>query len=453
VSSPIATATLDPAFVEAMTARALPRLVRPHGDAYEAVILDLEGVLTRPTRARAPGERSYLESDGEVDPCPDAAAALQRWRRGDLRCAVVTSRRNGHRVLRAAGLGDAVDVVVDGRAASELGLRSKAAMLRTAARRLGVDPRDAVVLVASAAGVCAGAEAAFGLVVGVDRDGCGSALSQAGAHVVTRNVLTLRFPRRLPSVLECHHALTAWRGGRSIAVFLDYDGTLAPAVDDEPTAAGLAPAMRATLEALAERWPVAIVSGRDRADLEARVDVADLLYAGSHGLDIAGRGLLRRCGEAELALPELERAHARLVRLVGAVPGVQIERRRFSLAVGHREVADPHAVQAIERAVDAVLATTRLRRRMGPGGIELRPDVDWDEGRAVRWMMDVLGLEPRRTFAIHVGHADDEDAFAALAGMGAGICVGDANTTSLADWSVRDSEEVGELLRWLESAD
>lgn len=435
-------ARLDPEWLGS-TPR-IRRSGRARNRPMQAVILEIDGVLTRPVQGRArPGR------DG-VEACEDTAVALRRWRRGGLPCAAIGHDADGHRVLRATGLREVIDVVVDRRAAAELGLHDEADVLRVAAGRLGVSPRDAVALCSSPAGVVAARQAGLGLVVGVARHADSRALADAGAHVVTHNVFALRFPRRLPPALPSRAELAAWRGDRSLAVFLDYDGTLTPIVDD-PAAAVLSPTMRATLEALAERCPVAIVSGRDRADVEARVGVPDLLYVGSHGLDIGGRGLRRVPPEAERANPAVEQAHARLVELVGGVPGIRFERKRFSLAVHHRCVADPEAVAAIERAVDRVLPGTGLRRREGKRVIELLPAVDWDKGRAVRWIMDVLGLDPHRTFPIHIGDDEtDEDAFAALAGMGAGIRVGEPITTSLADWYVRDPDEVAELLAWLE---
>lgn len=410
-----------------------------------AVILELEGVLTRPL------------GEGHVGACEDSIAALRRWRRGGMPCAAIARDPHGLGVLRATGLRDELDVVVDGRAPvpelgslGQPGLRDRVAALRTALRRLGVAPHHAVGICASPAGVIAGREVGLGLVVGVERELDGRVLASAGAHVVTHNVFALRFPRRLPPALVCRPELAAWRGDRSIAVFLDYDGTLTPIVDD-PEAAVLAPAMRTILESLAERCPVAIVSGRDRADVEARVGVPDLLYAGSHGLDIGGRGLVRVPPEAERAIPEVERAHARLLEQVAGVPGVRFERKRFSLAVHHRNVTDPEAVAAIERAIDGVLADSPLQKRTGKRVVELVPDVDWDKGRAIRWMMDVLGLDPRRTLPIHIGDDEtDEDAFAALAGMGVGIRVGGPVSTSLADWYLRRPADVAELLAWLE---
>ncbi|MGH8721137.1 MAG: trehalose-phosphatase, partial [Burkholderiales bacterium] len=75
--------------------------------------------------------------------------------------------------------------------------------------------------------------------------------------------------------------------GRRLAVFLDYDGTLTPIVE-RPEDAVLAAQTRAVLRALGQRHAVAIVSGRDLADVRARVGLEGLHYAGSHGFDIAG---------------------------------------------------------------------------------------------------------------------------------------------------------------------
>src|SRR5471030_1282040 len=75
----------------------------------------------------------------------------------------------------------------------------------------------------------------------------------------------------------------------ALSLFLDFDGTLAPIVND-PGDARLAPGVRKRLEALAARNDtlVAIVSGRALADLRPRVGIASAIYAGNHGLEISG---------------------------------------------------------------------------------------------------------------------------------------------------------------------
>src|SRR6478752_5155364 len=104
----------------------------------------------------------------------------------------------------------------------------------------------------------------------------------------------------IPSALE--HIQEIGRRGDRLAVFLDYDGTLAPIVS-HPEEASLSESMRRTLRSLAARLPVAILSGRDLADVRGRVLVDGIVYAGSHGFDIAGAGGLRReLGVAYLAV-------------------------------------------------------------------------------------------------------------------------------------------------------
>src|SRR5256885_10928881 len=95
----------------------------------------------------------------------------------------------------------------------------------------------------------------------------------------------------IPSALE--HVQQSAQGGDRLAMFLDYDGTLTPIVS-HPEDAWLSDSMRRTLRELAARMPVAILSGRDLDDVRRRVDIAGIVYAGSHGFDIAGPHGLRR---------------------------------------------------------------------------------------------------------------------------------------------------------------
>lgn len=406
----------------------------PDTHPFRSVICDLDGVL-----ASSEGPPVH----------DDAVAALARWCRGQLRCAVISTELDAAPVLEAAGLLDRVDVVIDARRAAALGLHDRRALLELAIEELGTIPDQVVALAECVAGIRAGREADLGLVAGVDRNGHRRDLVHAGAHAVVRDVFSLRFPRRLPSALRHRDALERWRGDRKLALFLDYDGTLSPIVDD-PGAAALPDDTRALVRSLAQRCPVAIVSGRDRRDVAARVGLPELLYAGSHGLDIAGPGLGYVVPEAEAAIPEVNRVLGILRRTVGSVDGVVLEPKRFSLAVHYRQVDDPEVVRAVLRSVDCVLDPTRLRKRSGKQVVELEPAVDWDKGRAVRLMMEHLGLDPRDTFVVYVGDDEtDEDAFAALHGVGAGIRVGQPVTRSLADYHLRDPDEVAALLRWL----
>lgn len=76
-----------------------------------------------------------------------------------------------------------------------------------------------------------------------------------------------------------------------LLVCLDFDGTLTPYVED-PATASLGPPVQRVLRSLASHQHVslAIISGRNRADVQARVGIPDLIYAGNHGLEINGPG-------------------------------------------------------------------------------------------------------------------------------------------------------------------
>jgi beta-phosphoglucomutase family hydrolase len=129
----------------------------------------------------------------EVEVFDDAVALIREGRARGLRLAVVSASENCRAILERAGLLGQFDAAVTGVEAAALGLPGKPApdTFLEAARRLQVRPADAVVLEDAIAGVEAGRAGGFGLVVGVDRGGAGTALRAAGAHVVTGDLTQL----------------------------------------------------------------------------------------------------------------------------------------------------------------------------------------------------------------------------------------------------------------------
>lgn len=262
--------------------------------------------------------------------------------------------------------------------------------------------------------------------------------------------------RGLPFALSRRQALTRRLAGKRIAVFLDYDGTLTRIVD-KPEMAVLAPSMRAIVKALADRFPVAIVSGRDRQDVHRLVGLDSLIYAGSHGLDIAGpvAGVAYDgCGEYREMLVE---AGDRLRRQLTIVGGALVECKRCSVAVHYRLVPEPER-PGIMAAVDAVLAEqTELRATAGNMVIEIQPKVNWNKGKAVSWILRALNLETADVVPIFIGDdATDEDAFAAIDGRGIGVVVtgpaenhGGGGRATAAGYRIDGPEEVGVFLRFL----
>jgi HAD superfamily hydrolase (TIGR01509 family) len=133
-----------------------------------------------------------LESEG-VRTFPGTVALIHRLEAAHVPLGLVSASRNAAAVLRAVGLQDAFDVIVDGQEAAALRLPGKPdpATYHRAAHVLGVAPPQAAVIEDSVAGVEAARNAGFGLVVGIARARPRDELEAAGAHLVVEDVAQL----------------------------------------------------------------------------------------------------------------------------------------------------------------------------------------------------------------------------------------------------------------------
>ncbi len=253
-------------------------------------------------------------------------------------------------------------------------------------------------------------------------------------------------PRRLEELPHARRVLAELaadcRRGR-LALFLDFDGTLAP-IAAHPRLARLDAGLRRILAELAARIPVAIVSGRAAADVRRLVDLAEVYIAGSHGFEILGPGGLVHDEGAAFAA-ELDAAEGDVVEAVADLPGVWVERKPYAIAVHFRDA--PGAVaEAVEDRLRQVNGN-RPALRMGAGKkvIELRPAKDWDKGRAVLWLLaEVMGSAVRPVFL--GDDTTDEDAFRRLGDRGVGIVVGEDRRPTHARYRLRDPGEVRAFL-------
>jgi HAD superfamily hydrolase (TIGR01509 family) len=106
---------------------------------------------------------------------------------------VVSSSTNCRDVLKAAGIYELFEEIVDGTVADRERLKGKPApdTFLAGAHALGVEPSAACVYEDALAGVEAGRAGDFGFVVGVDRVGQADALKQHGADVVVKDLAEL----------------------------------------------------------------------------------------------------------------------------------------------------------------------------------------------------------------------------------------------------------------------
>lgn len=257
---------------------------------------------------------------------------------------------------------------------------------------------------------------------------------------------------QVQSALEQQQAIAKRLEGRQLALMLDYDGTLTPIVR-RPEEAVLPEEVRALLRELPKYCTVAVVSGRDRQDVANMVAVDSLIYAGSHGFDIAGPGIEMQHEEARRVLPDLDRAEAALRAQLQPIEGAWVERKRFAVAIHYREVERGEDVARVEQAVNDVHRQHPALRKMGGKKIfELQPDVPWDKGYAVLWLASVLGLDHAGVVVIYIGDdVTDEHALRALRSQewGLGIRVAGPESATDAAYYLRDCDEVRQFLEML----
>lgn len=271
--------------------------------------------------------------------------------------------------------------------------------------------------------VRAARDGGFALVIGV---GDPDALRNAGADAVVADPgeVTVRTgDRRMSQLPDASEALDAL-ADRSPAVFYDFDGTLSDIVNDPDAARPVAGAVEA-LQRLAGQCPVAVLSGRDLADVTKRLGVPGIWYAGSHGFELtAPDGTHHQNEDAAAAIPVLEQAAGELRDRLGSVPGIVVEHKRFGVAVHYRN-AERDRVGEVAAAVRAAGRRDALRVTTGREVIELRPDMDWDKGKTLRWVIEHLHeAASGPLLPVYVGDdITDEDAFDAIRADGVPILV------------------------------
>lgn len=220
----------------------------------------------------------------------------------------------------------------------------------------------------------------------------------------------------------------ARRRAAGLLLGLDFDGTLAPIVA-RPEDAALPARVRPVLESLARRpdTRVAVISGRALADLTGRVGVAGVYYAGNHGLEIDGPDVRRMHPAADAARDQIAALGRELERVIDGIDGATVEDKGLTLSVHYRRVRDEHACERLRRAVRATAVPhAGIRLSEGKKVIEIRPDVDWNKGRALRFLRETIEAATGPTPAVFIGDdRTDEDAFRELGPTDFAIVVGD----------------------------
>ncbi|KAL8478961.1 hypothetical protein ACS0TY_030739 [Phlomoides rotata] len=264
-----------------------------------------------------------------------------------------------------------------------------------------------------------------------------------------------------PSALDMFERITNASKGKQIVMFMDYDGTLSPIVDD-PDRAFMPEPMRATVRKLARYFPTAIVTGRCRDKVYSFVRLAELYYAGSHGMDIKGpsKGFKHNKGgesvlfqPASEYLPMIDEVYKTLLEVTRDTPGAKVENNKFCVSV-HFRCVDEKKWSELAKQVGLVLeGYPDLRLTEGRKVLEIRPTIKWDKGKALEFLLESLGYANcADVFPIYIGDdRSDEDAFKVLRekGQGFGILVSKTPKDTSASYSLQEPSEVMAFLRRL----
>ncbi|KAL5197831.1 hypothetical protein ABZP36_001343 [Zizania latifolia] len=280
--------------------------------------------------------------------------------------------------------------------------------------------------------------------------------------------LLLSLQKKYPSALSAFDQIVVCGKGKKMALFLDYDGTLSPIVD-EPDNAVMSDQMREVVRNAALHLPTAIVSGRSRDKVFDFVKLTELYYAGSHGMDIMGpvgehdsvtehrrsinssknQGKEVKIFQAATEfLPMIDEVFRLLIDKTKAINGVKVENNRFCVSVHYRNVEEKDWQLVAECTDDVLKVYPRLRLTHGRRVVlEVRPVIDWNKGKAVEFLLDSLELANcKNVLPIYIGDdLTDEDAFKVLRDdkRGFGILVSSVPKESHALYSLMDPSEVG----------
>ncbi|XP_027337181.1 probable trehalose-phosphate phosphatase C [Abrus precatorius] len=277
-----------------------------------------------------------------------------------------------------------------------------------------------------------------------------------------------------PSALNSFDRLMKAAIGKRIVVFLDYDGTLSPIVND-PDRAFMSDEMRAAVHEVATYFPTAIISGRSRDKVKDFVKLNNLYYAGSHGMDIMAPSMPVRSSEgkhcdiarntngtevpfqpAKKFLPAIREILRRLENEVKEIKGAMVEDNGFCISVHFRQVKEKDYYVLEEKVKSVLEQNPQFCLTEGKKVMEIRPSIEWNKGNAVEYFLDTLGLSScSDILPVYIGDdRTDEDAFKVIQSRGQGypIIVSSIPRETNALYSLRDPSEVliflSRLAKW-----
>jgi trehalose 6-phosphate phosphatase len=231
------------------------------------------------------------------------------------------------------------------------------------------------------------------------------------------------------------HVLEQFASSNVLLAF-DYDGTLAPIVDDRDRASMRAKT-RERLRALSAIYPVVVISGRTQADVLRRL-------RGTGVCDVVGNHGIEPWEATDVVKNEVSRWQPLLRERLASFRGVQIEDKGFSVAVHYRQSREKKRARAV--ILDSASRLGSVRVIGGKQVVNILPRHAPHKGLALERERARLGCDT----AIYVGDDEtDEDVFTLnQPGRLLTIRVG-CKRASMADYCIRSQREIDSLIQAL----
>ncbi|KAJ7535948.1 hypothetical protein O6H91_12G051600 [Diphasiastrum complanatum] len=227
--------------------------------------------------------------------------------------------------------------------------------------------------------------------------------------------------------------------------------------------------MRAAVKDVATQIPTAIISGRGRDKVCDFVQLPELFYAGSHGMDIVGpadgcNGLktesVRARDEkgnevvffqpASEFLPMINEVYKTLDQRTKNISGAKVEHNKFCVTVHFRRVKEENWQLLAQEVQCVVKRYPNVHVTQGRKVLEIRPSIQWNKGKAVDFFLRTLDLGNKSNILpVYIGDDQtDEDAFHVVSQMhnGYSILVSSAPKATSAAYSLKNPSEVMEFL-------
>ncbi|HEX2721217.1 MAG TPA: trehalose-phosphatase [Candidatus Deferrimicrobium sp.] len=241
---------------------------------------------------------------------------------------------------------------------------------------------------------------------------------------------------------------------RSLWMF-DFDGTLSPIVPDRNEARLHRECERMLRFLVRSPWNrVAVLSSRALDDIVSRVTVPGVFIGGASGLEwrLPGGHRIGPGSASEALLAARRRSVSSLFEEIASVPGVEIEDKRWSVAVHYRN-ASPRSFRRRASLLQRLRNRKGIKVFQGPEAVEVQMLIGAGKSAGVRRFCRLADQDPSRGRIVYAGD-DENDAVAirwVLSKGGTGIVVGNRITVSQARHvegpaglarAVRDLEEI-----------